>query len=96
MRRGRYSMAEEAVTKDTTKYDVKLKLSYDIVKEDGTKFADVSCNLNYYGMNIMQVTVTEGLCVGFSQSLVDMGFAGAAMKGYAADLEKLKAMKAEK
>jgi hypothetical protein len=97
MRKGRYSMAEEVVAKDTTKYNVKLKVSYEIVNaSDNSPFASASSVLDYSGMNIMQVTVTEGLVVGFAQSLVDTGFMGAALKGYGADLEKLKATKAAK
>ena len=77
-----------------SRYNVKLTLGYEIVKADGTKFASFGpAVIDYASMDYLQVCVVQSMVAEFGKALTDTGFAAAAMSGFAAEVEQLKALK---
>ena len=70
-------------------FDVTLELSVKVKKKGEGKDSDwysQNTNIKYEGMDYLQIAATNGAIVKFGEILAELGWDGAKLKGYPAEL----------
>jgi hypothetical protein len=78
-----------------SRYDVVLTVTC-VVKKAGAEakaFATTKAEIQYSGMDYLQVVVCQDQVASFGKSLTETGYAAAAMNGFAAEVAALKSEK---